>query len=100
MILDGEIVAFGADARPSFNALQNRAQLKEPAQIERAQRETPAAFVCFDLLHFAGLNLRASPYSDRRRYLAQCLLPSPHLQLVHVEDDAGASLSGRARERL
>jgi bifunctional non-homologous end joining protein LigD len=88
MILDGEIVAFGADARPSFNLLQQRAQLKEPAQIERAQRDSPAALVCFDLLHFAGLNLRTSAYSDRRRYLAQCLLPSPHLQLVHVEDDA------------
>jgi len=45
--------------------------------------------VCFDLLHFAGLNLRTAPYRDRRRYLAQCLLPGPHLQLVHVSDDAG-----------
>ena len=29
----------------------------------------------------------ASPYSDRRRYLAQCLLPSPLVQLVHAADD-------------
>ena len=39
--------------------------------------------MCFDLLHFAGLNLRGAPYSDRRRYLSQCLLPAAHLQLVH-----------------
>ena len=39
--------------------------------------------MCFDLLHFAGLNLRSAPYGDRRRYLAQCLLPAPHVQLVH-----------------
>ena len=44
--------------------------------------------MCFDLLHFAGLNLRGAPYSDRRRYLAQCLLPGAHLQLVHAADDA------------
>ena len=31
--------------------------------------------LCFDLLHFAGINLRGAPYIDRRRYLSQCLLP-------------------------
>jgi bifunctional non-homologous end joining protein LigD len=88
MILDGEIVALGADGRPSFNALQNRAQLKSAAEIAAAQRASPVVLVCFDLLHFAGLNLRAAPYLDRRRYLAQCLLPGAHLQLVHASDDA------------
>ncbi len=88
MILDGEIVALDAAGRPSFNALQNRAQLKTAAEIAAAQRDTPVVLVCFDLLHFAGLNLRAAPYRDRRRYLAQCLLPSKHLQLVHVSENA------------
>jgi bifunctional non-homologous end joining protein LigD len=97
MILDGEIVALDAAGRPSFNALQNRAQLKTAAEIAAAQRDTPVVLVCFDLLHFAGLNLRAAPYRDRRRYLAQCLLPSKHLQLVHASENAeqlyAASLS-------
>jgi len=88
MILDGEIVALDAAGRPSFNALQNRAQLKTAAEIAAAQRDTPVVLVCFDLLHFAGLNLGAAPYRDRRRYLAQCLLPSRHLQLVHVSENA------------
>ena len=88
MILDGEIVALGGDGRPSFNALQNRAQLKGAAQIAAAQREAPVAMVCFDLLHFAGLNLRGAPYAERRRYLSQCLMPAPHLQLMHASDNA------------
>jgi bifunctional non-homologous end joining protein LigD len=88
MILDGEIVALDAAGRPSFNALQNRAQLKTAAEIAAAQRDTPVVLVCFDLLHFAGLNLRAAPYRDRRRYLAQCLLPAKHLQLVHASENA------------
>jgi bifunctional non-homologous end joining protein LigD len=73
MILDGEIVAFDAAGKPSFNALQNRA----PQSV----------FYCFDLLHFEGIDLRKAPYEDRRRYLAQCLLPSPLVQLVHAEAD-------------
>ena len=88
MILDGEIVALDAAGHPSFNALQNRAQLKTAAEIAAAQRDTPVVLVCFDLLHFAGLNLRAAPYRDRRRYLAQCLLPAKHLQLVHASENA------------
>jgi bifunctional non-homologous end joining protein LigD len=88
LVLDGEIVALDADGRPSFNALQNRAQLKGAAEIAAAQRATPVVLVCFDLLHFAGLNLRGAPYGDRRRYLSQCLLPAPHLQLVHISDNA------------
>ena len=95
MVLDGEVVALGPDGRPSFNALQNRAQLKTPGEIVAAQRSAPAVFVCFDLLHFAGINLRSSPYGHRRRYLSQCLLVSSHIQLAHVATD-GAQLYAAA----
>ena len=88
MIVDGEIVALDATGRPSFNALQNRRELKTPAELAAAQRESPVILLCFDLLHFAGINLRGAPYLDRRRYLSQCLLPTAHLQLVHTSDNA------------
>src|SRR3954468_17736957 len=78
MGLDGELVAFDADGKPSFNAMQN------------VQPTTPMVFYCFDLLHFAGLNLRKAPYRDRRRWLAQCLLPSPLVQLVHASEQGKA----------
>jgi bifunctional non-homologous end joining protein LigD len=90
MILDGEIVALGPDGRPSFNALQNRAQRRSASDIEQGSRQTPAVLVCFDLLHFAGLNLRTAPYAQRRRYLAQCLLPAAHIQLIHAGADGQA----------
>lgn len=90
MILDGEVVALAADGRPSFNALQNRAQRRGAKDIADAQRQSPAVMMCFDLLHFAGVNLRAAPYVERRRYLAQCLLPSAHIQLIHAGKDAEA----------
>ena len=90
MILDGEIVAFDADGKPSFNALQNRVQLKTAREIAAADQRTPVIFYCFDLLYFAGIDLREAPYQDRRRYLAQCLLPSPLAQLVHASEDGEA----------
>jgi bifunctional non-homologous end joining protein LigD len=86
-ILDGEIVALDADGKPSFTALQERARLKTEIEIASADHRVPVVLYCFDLLHFAGVNLRAAPYADRRRYLAQCLLPSAHVQLVHAAQD-------------
>ena len=76
MVLDGEIVAFDASGKPSFGAMQNRGGATERA-----------VFYCFDLLYFAGADLRQAIYADRRRYLSQCLLPSPLVQLVHAEED-------------
>ncbi|MGH8725737.1 MAG: non-homologous end-joining DNA ligase, partial [Burkholderiales bacterium] len=73
MVLDGEIVAFDEAGKSSFSAMQNRS----PTVV----------FYCFDLLHFAGVDLRNAPYADRRRYLAQCLLPSPLVRLVHASED-------------
>jgi len=90
MILDGEVLALDAAGRPSFNALQNRARLKTPREIAAAERDTPAILYGFDLLHFAGIDLRPAAYSDRRRYLAQCLLPSPHVQRIHASEDGVA----------
>jgi len=78
MVLDGELVAFNAAGKPSFNAMQD------------VQPNTPVLFYCFDLLHFAGVNLRKAPYRDRRRWLAQCLLPSPLVQLVHASEEGKA----------
>jgi bifunctional non-homologous end joining protein LigD len=87
MVLDGEIVAFDAAGKPSFAALQARAQLKTDRERAAADKASPVAYFAFDLLHFAGVDLRGAPYRDRRRYLAQCLLPSPHVQLVHAVED-------------
>ncbi len=87
MILDGELVAFDENGKPSFNAMQNRVQLKTDRDIATAERKTPVVFFAFDLLYFEGLDLRKALYADRRRYLAQCLLPSPLVQLVLAQDD-------------
>ena len=74
-ILDGELVAFDAAGKASFQA------------IAAAERGTPVVFYAFDMPFFAGVDLRKSSYADRRRYLSQCLLPSALVQLVHAAED-------------
>jgi bifunctional non-homologous end joining protein LigD len=50
-VLDGEIVAIVAGA-PSFERLQRRMHVSAPDR--RLQREVPASFVAFDILHDGG----------------------------------------------
>src|SRR5690606_5848094 len=96
MILDGELLAFDREGRPSFHALQNAVPGPKPRGARAADADVGASacvLYCFDLLYFAGVDLQACTYSERRRYLEQCLLPSTHVQLVHVEDDGLALYS-------
>ncbi|HXS54301.1 MAG TPA: DNA ligase D [Usitatibacter sp.] len=86
-VLDGEIVAFDASGRPSFAALQARAQLKSARERAVADAATPAAFFAFDMPFFAGIDLRDAMQRDRRRYLAQCVMPSALVQVVHGDRD-------------
>jgi bifunctional non-homologous end joining protein LigD len=68
-VLDGELVVFGADGRPSFERLQQRIHQTEPVVVQRRMREHPVTYVVFDLLHLDGRGLMAEPYHRRREQL-------------------------------
>jgi DNA ligase D-like protein (predicted ligase) len=63
-VIDGEIVAFDEDGRPSFNALQNYGSA--PA---------PVVMYVFDLLVLRGKDLTADPLVRRQSLLEKHVLP-------------------------
>lgn len=67
-VLDGEVVAFGADGRPSFTALQSRLHLTRPAAVAARARTRPVVLMIFDVLYLDG-DLTGWPYQERRRIL-------------------------------
>lgn len=69
-ILDGELVAFDALGRPSFEALQQRMHVAARAQAKRHAAATPVTYVIFDLLWLDGHSLMALSYAERRELLA------------------------------
>ncbi|HTW42606.1 MAG TPA: DNA ligase D [Solirubrobacteraceae bacterium] len=79
-VLDGEIVAFGADARPSFEALQRRMHVASRAQAQRLMKATPVTLIVFDLLWLDGHSLMQLHYSDRRELLSELRLTGEHWQ--------------------
>ena len=68
-ILDGELVALGADGRPGSGRLQQRLELSGRSQIIRGAREIPATYVAFDVLHLDGRSLLDLGYDERRELL-------------------------------
>src|SRR5689334_22002207 len=69
-ILDGEIVAFDAEGRPSFEALQGRMHLTSETQVRRLAKSHPVSYVIFDLLWLDGHSLMRSSFAERRARLA------------------------------
>jgi bifunctional non-homologous end joining protein LigD len=70
-ILDGEIVAFGDDGRPSFEALQRRMHVSAESSVRRLAKALPVTYMIFDLLWLDGHSLMTLPYAERRERLAE-----------------------------
>ena len=70
-VIDGEIVIATA-AGLDFDALQLRLH-PAASRVAKLAKETPAAFVAFDLLAVDGRNLMRAPQAERRTQLEQLL---------------------------
>jgi bifunctional non-homologous end joining protein LigD len=79
-LLDGEIVAFGADGWPDFEALQARIHASTPAEAARRAKVTPVGYVAFDLLQIDGRPFADHPYETRRAELEK-IQPNDALQI-------------------
>lgn len=59
-VIDGEIVAFDQEGRPSFNALQNY-----------GSSAAPVVYYVFDVMVLAGQDVKREPLEKRRELLEQ-----------------------------
>ncbi|MBL0421722.1 ATP-dependent DNA ligase [Ramlibacter sp. AW1] len=86
-ILDGEIVVAGPNGL-DFDALQQRVH-PAASRVARLARETPAAFVAFDLLAAGGRSTMELPQRERRVRLERLLGQArPPLHLTPITTDA------------
>ncbi len=101
LILDGEVVAFDAEGRPSFELLQSRMHLASESAVRRRMRELPVAYVAFDLLWLEGHPTLPLPYTDRRKLLSELELEGPSWRTpAHREGDGAALLEASAAQGL
>lgn len=89
--VDGEVVAFDEQGRPSFSNLQRRTGFGGRG----TGAEVGVNLVVFDVL-FAGENLTGLPYEDRRARLESLILPEP-IVVPEPVPEQGLSLFAAAR---
>lgn len=93
-VLDGEIVAFDDDGRPSFEQLQRRMHVDSESAIRRLVPEVPVVYMLFDLLWCDGHSLLELPYEERRAQLLALELHGPSWQTPpHEVGDGRATLA-------
>jgi bifunctional non-homologous end joining protein LigD len=74
-ILDGELVAFDRNARPSFPMVQRRLRATQPSPHLVAY--VPLTFCVFDIIYLDGQDLTTNTYLQRRRLLRDLHLHTP-----------------------
>jgi bifunctional non-homologous end joining protein LigD len=90
MLLDGEIVSFDEQGRPSFSRLQKRMHISSAPAAQQLASADPVVLLIFDLLHLAGESLVQLPYVERRRRLEALSLSGPAWQTPPVFHGNGA----------
>lgn len=98
-VLDGEVVAFDDDGRPSFGALQRRMHVTSPTEVQRLRDEVPVIYFVFDVLWLDGADLTGHSYADRRRVLESLGLDGPSWKTSPSHPGAGTALFEATREQ-
>jgi bifunctional non-homologous end joining protein LigD len=98
-VLDGELVAFEEEGRPSFQRLQTRMHVASAAEVRRRMRDVPVTYVIFDLLYLDGRLLLDLPFEERRSELEALGLDGKSWQTPAYHRGEGASLFEATRDR-
>ncbi|HEV3123744.1 MAG TPA: DNA ligase D [Candidatus Dormibacteraeota bacterium] len=100
-LVDGELVSLDEGGHPSFERLQQRINLGDVRQVERAIARVPVTYVIFDLLAANGHDLRQLPLVERKRALRLALRDTAEVRYAdHVETDGEALFAAIRQQEL
>jgi bifunctional non-homologous end joining protein LigD len=92
LVLDGELVAFGEDGRPSFPLVGLR--------VLHGRAGIPVTLMIFDLLRVDGGDAMCLPYAERRALLEELDLDGPAWRTPQAFDDGEALLEATSAHGL
>jgi bifunctional non-homologous end joining protein LigD len=97
-VLDGEIVAFDREGRPSFERLQRRMNVRDEHMARRMADEIPVSYVVFDLLEVDGEDLTGLGTAQRLARLDEVLVPGGPVRRSEVLGSSGTAVFEAARQ--
>jgi bifunctional non-homologous end joining protein LigD len=99
VVVDGEVVAIGADGRPAFELLQQRMRRRPTATGRRAPDAAPVAYLVFDLLWLDGRLVTGLPFTRRRELLEGLELAGASWQTTSLFVGQAAELLAASRQQ-
>ena len=98
-ILDGEVVALDDEGRASFSLMQQRTGFRPGGRRAAANADVPVLYYAFDLLYLDGYDWRRMPLEERKRKLADVLVPGDGLRYSDHYPKQGKALFEIARQK-
>jgi len=98
LVLDGEVVCYDDEGKPSFQCLIQRFQLQDPRQIAEMEIKLPVEYCVFDLLFVDGWDLRGATLRDRRALMEQLGLRTAHMRVLDAFPEEGEILFEHATQ--
>lgn len=95
-VLDGEVVAFDPQGRPSFALLAPRIQRAQPPGAHAAR----LTLLAFDVLRVGDDDVTGLHYDRRRELLAEHVVPTPRVVVPDCFDDGDALFASTAANGL
>lgn len=89
-ILDGEMIALGADGKPSFHEIMRRDLIRRADRIQAAREAVPATYMLFDIIYLNGEWVHRRPLQERLELLQQIIIPNERIQLAPAHPDGQA----------
>jgi bifunctional non-homologous end joining protein LigD len=99
VVLDGEIVAFDDEGRPSFHKLGPRIHAERPLDVLRVQAEVPVTYVVFDVLALGERDLTSVPLAERKAILSRVVQGRGLLRSLDYIAQNGELLMNFCREK-
>jgi bifunctional non-homologous end joining protein LigD len=99
VILDGEVVVLDTEGAPSFQLLQQRAQLRRAADLARMSAVLPVTYFAFDMLACDGHDLRTLPLRTRKAFLQRLMPAAGPLRYAEHIDEIGTPFFAQVQAR-
>lgn len=90
VILDGEVIAFGPDGKPSFHEVMRRDGIRRMERVDIVRKSVPIVYMIFDVVYWNGEWINKRPFHERMDILQRIIKPSGGVQVVAPNDDGEA----------
>jgi bifunctional non-homologous end joining protein LigD len=91
-ILDGEVVAVDEQGRASFSLMQQRTGIRHGRFRAPGRSDVPVLYYAFDLIYLDGYDLHKVDLEERKRLLANVIIPGDNLRYSDHELGKGTAL--------